>query len=548
MKIRSKYLIFTTVICLVMILTIAWTWYYLTAKQAVASSKAYTISILKNSNGTLIDDLKDTNLVVSLLAYDEYIHDAITVENFDSDADQLQYQRLIQDKISTISSFRSQIKGVTVGNYDDRFYSINASMLYEEILRQPWIELLKQPSQKSQIIFLEENGRRLVMGRGIFDESTGENIGFVVAELKENLLQDIFDINLVNSSDIFIIDNDSQEVIFSSIYNDVSYEDLDKQKFTIGDEHFFEVSYDLQYNNWTTVALISEKELLSDYNSVLSIVLIISLGFACLAIVVTVIGSNVLTRNIVLLTQSMKKIDKSNLAIDVVINEKDEVGELYQQFNKLILRIENQITEIKQKERDKRQAELDVLRHQINPHFMFNALNTIKFLGMIQNQQNIVDVSEALSRLMHINMQENDFITIEEEMNYIRNYVSIQKYRLEHDVSLFVDCDEGSKACLIPKLILQPFVENAFKHGFDDTEDGVLRITTQVKHDALHVIIKDNGVGFEHVDNGIGFKNTKARLELYFNDHYDLSIESQINEHTTIRLRMPIKKDVDAYE
>lgn len=206
----------------------------------------------------------------------------------------------------------------------------------------------------------------------------------------------------------------------------------------------------------------------------------------------------------------------------------------------------------------KKQAEINALQSQMNPHFLFNTLESIRMKSLEKGEKETADVIKYLARSFRrmISFQQ-EWINVSEEVAYIKEFLKIQKYRFGSEFQYTLDVSPETLNIKIPKLIIQPFVENACIHGIEGIEDiGKVYIKLYTRNSKLHCIIKDNGIGIEeeklkyimeqiknrdiHSQN-IGMENIYRRLELYYGREFNISIESEEGKGTTIILMIPLE-------
>jgi two-component system sensor histidine kinase YesM len=186
-------------------------------------------------------------------------------------------------------------------------------------------------------------------------------------------------------------------------------------------------------------------------------------------------------------------------------------------------------------------------------------LNTIKFLATLQGTDNIGTIAESLSSLMHTNMTGGPFITIQDDIEFIKSYLTIQSYRNTSVFQYRIEADSGLQDYMIPKLLIQPLAENALKHGLSEkTVNGMIQIIYYREGSALHIRVEDNGIGMSeseikdilsrnHNPNAghIGIYNIQERIKLYFGDEYGISVESQKQLYTRFDVSIPLLQESD---
>ncbi len=277
-----------------------------------------------------------------------------------------------------------------------------------------------------------------------------------------------------------------------------------------------------------------------------------------LCILVSLLIAMLFTRSI---TLPLKKITKDISNTDFIFKSgevdeerKDEVGILQKNFKIMKSNINNLIHENKIKEKKKRDAELKALQAQISPHFLFNTLNTIRWAALNNNIKKAADMVLALSNLLHMTIVKGDeMITLEQELENLRYYLDILKMRHEKAFVSKFNVGEEIKHYKIPKLLLQPLVENAVIHGFQDVKSGgIIEVTGEIKEENVAIYIKDNGRGFALDDlegrkdlkefkfSGIGVSNVDERIKLHFGEEYGLHISSTPEEGTLVEVILPL--------
>lgn len=224
-----------------------------------------------------------------------------------------------------------------------------------------------------------------------------------------------------------------------------------------------------------------------------------------------------------------------------------ELREVTRQFNAMLDQVDQLMAAIRRQEETTRQYELQALSSQINPHFLYNTLDTIIWMAEFQDSQRVVQVTKSLATYFRLALnQGKDLISLSDEINHVRQYLFIQKQRygdkLEYEIAEDPDFDN----LVLPKLVLQPLVENALYHGIKEKEgQGHIRVSVQKKDSGLVIRIEDDGVGFQVVADssqsqlkrgGVGLKNVDQRLKLHFGDNYQMKINSAPEKGTTVEI------------
>ncbi|WP_026962731.1 sensor histidine kinase [Alicyclobacillus herbarius] len=256
------------------------------------------------------------------------------------------------------------------------------------------------------------------------------------------------------------------------------------------------------------------------------------------------------------LTERMKEVQAGNMSPQHVTPDgvaSDEIGELYTNFDLMMQRINDLIEENYVKELLVKEAEFQALQAQINPHFLYNTLNSINWLARMNHQDTISRMVEALASLLRQMTDRHDtLVSLADELTIVGNYLTIQKVRFGDRLHCEIAIDDALKACQIPKLTIQPLVENAIKHGLEKVEGQLsIRIRAVECDSDLLVMVVDDGPGAdetvfaqslsgvgEATSNKIGLRNIDRRIQAVFGEDYGLSVESVRGQGTTVILRM----------
>jgi two-component system sensor histidine kinase YesM len=265
-----------------------------------------------------------------------------------------------------------------------------------------------------------------------------------------------------------------------------------------------------------------------------------------------------ITRPIHKLKTSMELVEQGDFNIHIHVKGTDEVEQLSKRFNIMVARIRHLMDQIIGEQEAKRKYEFEVLQAQINPHFLYNTLNSVvRMVGIGKNEEVITTIT-SLSKLFRISLSRGKtIITVEEELEHIRNYLILQKMRYKNKFEYQIEVEEAVLSCMTIKLILQPIVENAIHHGIEFMADeGLIQISVSIVEEKIVFQVRDNGVGIppqtlKHIltgpmksekGTGVGLKNVHERIKLYFGQEYGLDIESELEEGTSVHICIPLMK------
>lgn len=269
---------------------------------------------------------------------------------------------------------------------------------------------------------------------------------------------------------------------------------------------------------------------------------------------ISVLVSRLVSRPIHGLVDEMRRFEQDAAQfVYQPVSGTDEINVLSGSFEHMVVRIQNLMAEVKSEEETLRKTELKALQAQINPHFLYNTLDSIQWMCEVGRTDEAVQMVSALARLFRISISRGaDLIPIRRELEHAESYLIIQKFRYKDQFSYRFDVDESVLDCLCSKITLQPIIENAILHGFGElVEDGEIVISAKADGADVVLTVTDNGIGMDEAQchailshdqsepGGIGIKNVADRIRIYFGAPYGLSIESEPDRGTRVTIRLP---------
>lgn len=399
------------------------------------------------------------------------------------------------------------------------------------------------------------------------DEKPYGVINFII---KEKTFQKFYDYFTLEINDIVLLD-ENNIVLSSNKKENIGQAQLDFED-TINeliDNKQLNKSYEsnrntifvqrLPYCNLTLCGTVDNNKALAKMYDVKNIAII------CTAITLCVLAGIFLivrqmTKPLYLLTEKMSKVRDGNFNEYIEVSGPEEIKELSSTYNFMITDINKHINELMKVQKEKRKAEIHALQMQINPHYIFNTLSSIKLLIWQGSKDKSITAIDAFINMIRNTISKTDeFITIKEEIENLKNYVLINNIRygdrIKVEYFIMPDCYEY----LIPKLILQPFIENSFFHAFPSEEEGEIQVFIKEYDESnIKIEVYDNGIGIDDdkIDkimkgnedknryfSGIGINNVDSRIKLIYGNDYGINIKSKINKGTTITIVIPKFKE-----
>lgn len=309
---------------------------------------------------------------------------------------------------------------------------------------------------------------------------------------------------------------------------------------------------------WTVISTISRDELMKPLNRIRDVVFLLLI----VLLLVSYLVSRVITRSISepldKMVTSLENASNKKFEVEIMDDNKDELAFLAQTYNNICSRMRELIHQIEKEQNEKRDTEIKMLQAQINPHFLFNTLDSLRFSAMMSNAMNVSDGLSALSHVLRNSILKKDaFIPLSQEIQNIRDYLTIQKIRYGENIHLNTEISAEAQKASVMKLLLQPIVENSVLHGMDSESDENMEIEVRAfeEDEMLHIIIQDDGKGFDpdkQIDvltqkiksskmSGIGLENIKDRMKLEYGENQKFEIHSRPQCGTTVQIIIPYK-------
>ena len=376
------------------------------------------------------------------------------------------------------------------------------------------------------------------------------------------------DANLAASGYIYFISNDG-EIIYHPNQQEIDSGEFLEDLEGVADHVYgtyisqfagherLTVIQTVNQTRWRIVGVAMMDEIMDDLGSFQTALLFISAVMIIISIIATTIISKHITRPLRRLESEMRKVETGDFEVSLPQSHSIEVESLSSSFRIMVARIKVLMKRIKATEEIKRQRELDALQAKINPHFLYNTLDSVIWMAETGDNHGVVKMVSALARLFRISIAKgHDVITLSEELLHVQNYLDIQSMRYKDKFTYSITIPRELENAPTIKLIVQPIVENSIYHGIKYLqEEGRIEIKAEAVDDGIKIIISDNGVGMKSETaaailnpdqentvssgNGIGLRNIDERIKLSYGGKYGLSIWSEPDEGTTVTILIP---------
>ena len=389
--------------------------------------------------------------------------------------------------------------------------------------------------------------------------NAGENLGVIRLDVDYHELEKyVKELSLGDNGYAFVIQKDGTLIYhpdseaFESVDKQMSVQEISNSPMdSMVSEDFFVHKSPIENSDWILVGVSSFSRFKEDSVKLLGIVSVVGV----LSLLICMLGIFTLIRYQLLpvkrLGQVMRRVEEGDTTIRAEQKGAQEFQVLAGTFNQMLERIETLMKEEKEQEALTRIYELKALTSQINPHFLYNTLDTIIWMAEFQDHQKVVDITKALSNYFRLSLNAGEeIVTLRQEIEHVRQYLFIQKERYGDKLEYTIFEPDDIPDIKLPKIVLQPLVENAIYHGIKESErPGKITITVSKRDTFIDICIADNGVGIKENTTstkelgGVGIKNIKERLTLFFGEAFSMEIESEPNAYTKVYLHLPLKEE-----
>lgn len=567
MSFRSKlFLVFVLVTILPMTLLVYFS-FELTKSKLTDQIYINMMNSTAQINKNLENKLDSYEHISASIYLDNRLTNYLTSEYQDDDPSYLDAYKYIGNRIDTVMAAYPDFDSVFIYSDNsslpkDNYYirpvtpEVQRSELYKQLL-QSHGNIIHLPSPQTK-----DSPAMFTLARLLNNNSNQYPYGILVFRISESVIYSLME-KEAGGKDIFIMND--KGVILSAADKQLlnaSLPELLDHKFDNVPSGRFDTTYkgnksfavyNTLKNGWKTVSIFPYESIIKDATSLSNLIIKISLAFIGVALLLIFITASMFSKRIRTLIRMVRRIERGNFTMEEEQLGSDEIGQLHFAFKQMAAQLNNLINEVYHKELQGKDAELDLLQAQINPHFLYNTLGSISSLAAKHSDTRIQDMVLHLAKFYRISLNKGkSILTINEEIKLTQSYNAIQLIRFKGQLNITYSIDETILPYSTVKLTLQPFIENAVIHAIWTQESPLnIHIKGRVEGNDIILSVIDDGMGMrpetlkslleEQPGRGYGISNVNRRIKLKLGEYYGVNIYSRLGIGTTVQIRLPQK-------
>lgn len=533
-----------------------------------------------------------SNISTTLSGYEESVSQMTIDEDFldcmyrfgESEGQgEVEMKQTLRTQMRTFMSYRPQVWCMAVESENGKIFSsdrLQIDSLYQKnprLYEQYFTQVEKRENLKGEWLPTEYFDRQgtsdyylFTYRKRLMDFYTARYVGTFLMGVNELVLSDICQEAQItpdrSTNYNFIVDRDNRIIshydksrIGANLNDMAGWEQVvlnsgrDIQMVKENNEDKAVVLVDIPKTSWRLAGVLDNDYIVKEIRNFQKIIWMITLCLMILGGFFIWILSRRLSASVKQVVNTMKEVRGGEMSAHMEMEGKNEISIIANQFNKMMKKINNQMDEIKMAGEKEKEAEIRALEAQINPHFIYNTLDSIHWLAIENGEDEISEMLSEFAQILRYQISgSNAVVELKDELEYLKKYLFLQKIRFMDNFEYTIDCEEGILDCHIHKMIFQPLIENAIIHGYANIRrGGFLRINIyHVDDDRICFSIMDNGRGMspEKVSEvfegegdrpSIGVSNVLSRLKLYYGENYRLEVNSEENKGTSIEIIIP---------
>lgn len=553
--------------------------YYQFAKSSQRKAEEYSIQLADQINRNLDRYIKEMRIISLSPLYDQEVLNILKnhqetnlTTSFPPASERVKIWRYI----SSLIHMRNEIRGIHIMANDGNIFSnLDSNTIRLKVFEQnnDWVQQITQADGQWVILplhhpnyYLDTEVVVFSVARLIREPSTQIPLGMIKIDLKQQLIEEIVSnansqsqIFIVNDKNEFIYPNQGDQLISPEVLTAVqNRNENNNTNIRLNGIEYLMVFNKSENTGLSIIMLRPKSEILSEVNDLRKVSPFVVLAGILIASILGFILSKPLVGSIHRLKEAMVDVEKGNFSQRVSIDSEDEIGELGKGFNVMMSEIDRLVSEVYKTSLREKDAELRALQSQMNPHFLYNTLESINMLAITKGNLEVSDMVSSLGKLLRYTIENNSKIVfLKEEVSFIRSYITIQKVRMGDKLQYTEIIPHDLMDTTVPKLMLQPIVENSIVHGLG-SRGGTVTIQATQKEDKVEIIISDNGKGVDtnrlkelkqslktHEPltsaghNGIALPNVHERIQLLYGNEYGVEIQSEPNKGFSVIITLP---------
>lgn len=512
-------------------------------------------------------------VLISGVFYTDVLLNEILEEDYASPIDYIEaYDSYLRRVLNSYTPVYNSVQAITI--YVDNptlLHSGGIGYISEEIKQKKWYQIVMNAKYSAPVFLRTDSngigGTFSIVRKMDYVKDQNRRQKILKIDLRTSAIRQIFS-NLNVPGHIYLVNADGAiEYTTDSGWDwtrsNLRFDELELSPGTMALET--EYNYVHYLDGWKIIGTFSENEVLREVRKSRDLIFLLAAINMIFPTFIIVWFTKSLNSRLARILRHMKKV--KNQQYDTIDNAEsgDEIGQMIGAFNRMTLQVKRLIHDVymadlqkKELELQNRYAQFNALQSQINPHFLFNVLETIRMRSLFKKEHETAKIIQYLAKMMRNSLLwRRDLVTVREELEIIHCFLEIQKYRFGDKLDYRLDVEEAAKECLVPKMAFLPFVENASIHGVEPMKgNGKIELSITCQEDWLYFQLADNGVGMEQetilrftrfadreeeMGERIGIQNVISRLKLYYNDRFRLDIESEPGQGTIVRMAIPLE-------
>ena len=488
------------------------------------------------------DKLKN---IINLLSVDADVRNFLISGNEDS-------KKTIEKMIYSILDSNKGIKNITVIGKNGNIVSSdknNDMKISENMMKEKWyVDAINNsdmpvfnPSRKNSTSSMNSALWFLSISRDI-KNSKGENLGVIVFDIKYEILERYLNsISFGKQIDNIIVDKNNNIIYYKDVKCFADKKCLAKfsEKNKNKDTYLYEIN--IENTNWSLRSIANTNDLVTlkkNFSHIVIIIFLVSLAFSS---IITFIVITKILKPLIKLENHMQNFENNLREFHLSEKTGYEIQNLVEHFNIMVEKIKYL-----------REYEIKALHSQINPHFLYNTLDTIIWMAEFEDNEKVISITKSLANYFRLSLSNgHEKIPLKDEIMHTKEYLFIQKQRYEDKLSYFFNIEDESLLSIeVPKIIIQPIVENSIYHGIKNLSgNGIITIDVYRENSTINISVKDNGIGFEKAKQfkksktgGVGIKNVDKRIKFYYGKNYGVFInKDNKTEGAEVIIKIPFK-------